>query len=1186
MNAIRSSVVAVALTISAQIVLLGVFSTPSTAQSIQFTDTTETSLRGRNSESWGQSIGDLNNDGWPDIFVNNHRDRHSFYFNNGDRTFTEQTLTVDRDSFIGGSYRTIDYHSGAFADIDDDGDTDLFVQWHGVRARSGSWCFFDCDDQTNSSLWLNEGDGRLVDHGEAWQMRPPGGSISGMLIDYDRDGDLDAVQGTLANFILIPRIGPSQFGPTERVGTCARLYSVILSDLSGDGVADFICLREGGFPDGVYAMTSFGLVNIEDEVSIPPINAVVDGIAADFDNDLDPDLFLLRGLSVANDALQPTPKSIEAFLDSSVNTGNSQMRFTTTGVIDIKLSVYNKKPPKIWLGNSQLEQDIVIDRVFQLDPTDTRLHGFPAERNEDVNLYGGYDPATKQWRFMVYPGTRRYEPGYFIVNSTHPIEDLEVEGLSMSDGALLPRLYRNDVNGFLDATWQSGMREPIRCVSVVGADFDNDMDIDLYAVCKRGAANIANRLFMNEGDGTFTEVAGAGGAAGPIGVAVATKSGWGDSVTTADFDNDGFIDLFVSNGLTTFPVRPDAGPHKVYFGEPNDNNWIELELRGTSSVANAQGARIVATSGAVSQLREQGSGYHRFSQNHDRIHFGLGKNNTTDLTITWPDGNTETFSNVAANQIYQVTEGSGIAVKNIGPAATFADPVAGDECGYPYFEGKLDHALLVWKDCVTGTWSIRTSAGGQQQWLPKGQLTGTNPSGGDILDVTRHSLEATDTLLTQDNIVSFSFGTSNIDIDGFEFNLSGDSSIRSGSSSDWKVANSFSDGWRSKTFDDSSWQSATVIGDYGASPWGTRVSGIPADTQGAWIWTSDVANDSSVYLRYRIPDGVAANSTITVSADNRHTTFLNGTALGTGNQWTVAASYTATVSAGDVVAIEAANLGGPAGVIADIRPTNPGASGEVCLDASLGNDALVLLGNRHVPVKTPIALPSLMPCTPSSPPKLSLQDLELNEADGSAAATVTLSSASSEDVSVRIHTRSGSARGGEDFYGFTRAITIAAGNTSATTAINLVNDSKREPIEQFQLRLFDAVNGVIEDADATVTIIDDDTNTNTPKLSIADAVVNESDTNIDVQVSLSAPSAQPINFTIHTRSGTAQGGSDFYGFTRSLTIPTGQVSTTTTVTLINDNAAEPNENFLLRLVQPTNAVIDVGTATITVADDD
>ncbi len=1152
---------------------------------ISFSDATETSIRGRNSESWGQSIGDLNNDGWPDIFVNNHRDRHSFYINNGDRTFTDHTLTVDKDSFIAGTYRTMDYHSGAFADIDDDGDTDLFVQWHGARSRSGDWCLFDCEDVTNSSLWLNEGDGRLVDYGEAWQMRPPGGSISGMLIDYDRDGDLDAVQGTLNSFILIPRVGPAQFGPTERVGNCARLYSVILSDLSGDGVADFTCLREGGFPDGIYAMTAFGLVDIQDTINLPPVNAVVDGVAADFDNDLDPDLFVVRGLSVPNDALQPTPNSIEAFLDSSINSELATMRFTTTGIIDIAISPYNKLPPKIWLGDSELELDVVRDRVFQLDPNDTRLHGFPSNRSNEVNLYGGYDPTTQQWQFMVYPGTRRYEPAYFTINSANTITGLEVDGLSESDGAMPPRLYRNDNTGFVNATWEAGFRTPLRCVSIAHADFDNDMDIDIYLVCKRGAANIVNRLFQNNGDGTFTEIPGAGGAGGPIGPALASASGWGDSATTGDFDNDGFIDLFVSNGLTTFPVRPDAGPHRIYYGEPNGNHWIELELVGTSSVANAQGARIIATSGGVSQLREQDSGYHRFSQNHDRIHFGLGTNTTTDLTITWPNGTVETFTDVAADKIYTVTEGSGIAQKTIGPAASFAGPDAGDECGLPYFESRLDQALLVWKDCNTGTWSVRASAGSEVQWSPQGRLSGSDPTGQDLVNVEPKSLETNDTITTQANALTFGFTTQGLDIDGFDFQIAGDAGFSAGSSRDWTVSTSFVTGWNSQTFDDSNWARATEIGDYGVAPWQMRVAGVPDSTPAAWIWSSDNANDNQVYLRYRVPDGVSGDATLIVTADNNHTTYLNGAVIGSGNLWTVASSFTVAITGGDVIAIEASDLGGVAGVLADISTTDSGNVGEVCLETDTDESVPVLLGNYHVPLKTPIALPSLLPCTPSTPATLSVQDITVNEADASATAVVNLSRPLTSDVSVKIFTRPASALGGQDFYGFTRTLSIAAGTTRATTTVTIINDNTVEADEQFLLRLVGAVNATIADAEAVVTIEDDDNNS-TPTLSIGDLEVNESDGTATVTVSLSQASNQPVSVVIHTRSGTARGGTDFYGFTRNLTIAAGQTSTSTTVSLINDSVAESREDFSLRLIQPVNAGIADNEAIVTVIDDD
>lgn len=1006
-----------------------VVSHTATAQ-IRFTDTTGFSLPGRNSESWGQSIGDLNNDGWPDIFVNNHRDRHSFYFNNGDRTFTDRTLTVDRDSFIAGTYRSLDYHSGAFADIDADGDTDLFVQWHGLRSNSNSWCLFDCADGSFSSLWLNEGDGRLVDRGKAWQFEPPSGSISGMLVDVDRDGDLDAIQGTLNSFFVMPRTGPATFGPRQRIQKCARLYSVILSDLSGDGVLDFACLREGVFPDGIYARTPGGLVDIRDSISISPVNYVVDGVAADFDNDLDPDLFFVRGLSVANDALQPTPNSVEAFIDSARQGEIAEIRFKTAGTIDVVLSPFNKLPPKMWLGSTQLEIDVVRDQMFQLDPLDSRLHGFPAGRDGAVNLYGGYDPATGEWRIMIYPGTRAYEPAYVTVQSANQISDLQLIGASEADGALLPRMYRNDGSGFTTNTFNAGFRQPVQCVSVVAADFDNDMDVDLYLVCKRGGGNIANRAFENQGDGTFVEVPNAGGASGPVGGGWTTRKGWGDSATTADFDNDGSLDLFVSNGLTTFPVLPNAGPHKMYFGVPNGNRWIQLELVGTSSVANAQGARVVATANGVSQLREQGSGYHRFSQNHDRLHFGLGQNNSVDLQVTWPDGNIENYDNVAANRVYRVVEGAGLQPRPNGPVASFRAAGPGDECGEPYYESRLDRAVLIWKDCVTGVWSVRTAGGGKAE-----VRYSIDVSGSDLQSVQPRLLETQDGASVQSNNAVFDFRTAGVDVDGFDFQVA-----------------------------------------------------------------------------------------------------------------------------------------------------NNGGSGGVCFNVGGSSNVPVLLGAQHLPVQAPISLPGLNACATSTPVGISMADVQADEASGTVTASLRLNQASSGVTSVRVFTRAKTARGGTDYFGFSRIVTIPAGVISVPVSVNLINDSTSESDEEFELRLIDAVNAQIDDAVATVTIIDDDDASTS--LSIADRSVNEGQGSINITVSLSQSSSQAVQVKIFTRAGSARGGSDYFGFTRTLDFAPGQLTRTTQLVLRDDSTAEPTEQMQLRLTDPVNAGIARSQATITIQDDD
>ncbi len=59
-------------------------------------------------------------------------------------------------------------------------------------------------------------------------------------------------------------------------------------------------------------------------------------------------------------------------------------------------------------------------------------------------------------------------------------------------------------------------------------------------------------------------------------------------------------------------------------------------------------------------MREQNEGYHRWSQNQRRLHFGLANNTTVNLTVEWPSGASDTYNNVAAGHIYIATENSGI----------------------------------------------------------------------------------------------------------------------------------------------------------------------------------------------------------------------------------------------------------------------------------------------------------------------------------------------------------------------------------------------------------------------------------------------------------------------------------------------------------------------------------------------
>ncbi|HEV3469711.1 MAG TPA: ASPIC/UnbV domain-containing protein [Pyrinomonadaceae bacterium] len=134
----------------------------------------------------------------------------------------------------------------------------------------------------------------------------------------------------------------------------------------------------------------------------------------------------------------------------------------------------------------------------------------------------------------------------------------------------------------------------------------------------------------------------------------------GRGMATADFDNDGDLDIVVNNNVgdsgreelaRAVLLRNDTGARR---------NWLAVELRGTESNPDAVGAAVTAEAGGVRQLRlvTAGSGY--ASQHSARLYFGLGEQaQVNSLTVRWPGGRVERFGSFQARQLVRVTEGRG-----------------------------------------------------------------------------------------------------------------------------------------------------------------------------------------------------------------------------------------------------------------------------------------------------------------------------------------------------------------------------------------------------------------------------------------------------------------------------------------------------------------------------------------------
>ena len=174
-------------------------------------------------------------------------------------------------------------------------------------------------------------------------------------------------------------------------------------------------------------------------------------------------------------------------------------------------------------------------------------------------------------------------------------------------------------------------------------DYDLDMDQDLYQVA--GAmdplVSMENTLFQNNNDGTFTDVSlSSGGLNDPF-----------NSRTSAmgDYDGDGDLDMFVVNyGQQAKLFRNDNN---------NGNNWVHIELEGTTSNRDGIGAWVELTAGGVTQYYETRSGSSLGAGDQNGAFFGLGSNfSITDVTITWPSGIVQNVGSLGINQSHLIVE--------------------------------------------------------------------------------------------------------------------------------------------------------------------------------------------------------------------------------------------------------------------------------------------------------------------------------------------------------------------------------------------------------------------------------------------------------------------------------------------------------------------------------------------------
>ena len=210
-----------------------------------------------------------------------------------------------------------------------------------------------------------------------------------------------------------------------------------------------------------------------------------------------------------------------------------------------------------------------------------------------------------------------------------------------------------------------------------------------------------------------------------------------------------------------------------------------------------------------------------------------------------------------------------------------------------------------------------------------------------------------------------------------------------------------------------------------------------------------------------------------------------------------------------------------------------------------------------------------------SNPTLSVNDVSQFEGNSGTASfrfTVTLSAASTQNVTFNYITSNGTAQSPADFVSTTGSITMLAGSTSVQITVPVRGDVTDEADETFTLSLSNVGNATIADGTGLGTIRNDDL----PFLYIRGVVWaegNSGQSNCTFFLNLSQASDQNVSVNYATTDGTAQAGADYVATTGIRTFTPGQTSKTITVPVIGDNIDEFDETFFLTLSNPVNAII-------------
>jgi enediyne biosynthesis protein E4 len=542
----------------------------------------------------GVAVGDIDNDGLPDIFFSGNMVSSRLYLNKGNMRFEDIT-----ESARVGTRR---WAAGAtMVDINNDGFLDIYVSVSG-RERTKP-------EERANLLFVNNRNRTFTEAAAQHGIADTGFSTHSVFLDYDGDGCLD---------LFVLNNSPRDF---SRGADISHPAGVRTDSAGSDGSYNELYRNgcNGKFTNvstaaGILRKAGYGL-----------------GVAvADLNRDGRPDIY------VSNDA---TPNDV-----LYVNNGDGT--FTDKAGQWLKHASFAGMGVDIADFNNDGWQDILqVDMMPRDLSRRKRMSGFMT--------YGSViESRARGFRDDYSANTLQLSNGVTKDGDVIFSEIASLAGVVATDWSWSPLFADFDNDGHKDVFITNGYPKAVNDFDYQktmlalrrGGNGNGSGRAGLDILNKLYAYDVPNHVFRNSGDLTFTDMSKQWGVERPA---------FSYGAAYADLDNNGRLDLVVSNINAPAFIYENIGP----VDDAHHYLEVRLQGESPRQHAGGIGAKLILTAGGNKQYIEHTPYRGYMSTVDDRVHFGLGRAGRVDsLEVRWPDGRYQLLRNLDVDRLLVVKQ--------------------------------------------------------------------------------------------------------------------------------------------------------------------------------------------------------------------------------------------------------------------------------------------------------------------------------------------------------------------------------------------------------------------------------------------------------------------------------------------------------------------------------------------------